>query len=227
MILIDIKKKLHGSKGIFELHIFEKIEKHQFIGLYGVSGSGKTTLLRILSGLEKPDSGKIIVDNIIWFDSSSKINLLTQKRLIGYVFQENVLFPNMNVNENLLFSLKKEQSTDLLNELISIMELKTLLNTPIQKLSGGQKQRISLARTLIQQPKLLLLDEPLSALDYEMRNKLQHYILKAHNTYGLTSVIVSHDPWELNKLATEVWKIEEGVISKKGQPALILPLQSL
>lgn len=224
MIAIDIHKKLHGSKGDFNLHVCEEIQSHQFIGLYGNSGSGKTTLLRILSGLEKPDSGTIIVNEKVWFDSTKNINLLPQKRELGYVFQENVLFPNMNVLENLEFALKKGQSKDLLEALITIMELKAFLNVPIQQLSGGQKQRVALAQTLVQKPSLLLLDEPLSALDYEMRQKLQDFITKAHNSYGLTSIMVSHDPWELSKIASEIWKINNGLITKKGNPEDVLPI---
>ena len=224
MIHINIHKKLNGSSGIFNLHINEEIKSEQFIGLYGNSGSGKTTLLRILSGLEKPDNGKISINDTVWYDSDNNINLLSQKRHIGFVFQEDVLFPNMNVLQNLEFALKKDQSKNFLNEIIDVMELQAFLNTPIQRLSGGQKQRISLARTLIQQPKLLLLDEPLSALDYEMRKKLQHFILKAHSKYKLTSIIVSHDPWELSTIASSIWKLKEGQIIEKGTPEIVLNL---
>lgn len=224
MIAIDIHKKLHGSQGDFNLHVCEEIQQHQFIGLYGNSGSGKTTLLRIISGLVKPDSGTILVNGKVWFDSANNINLLPQKRQLGYVFQENVLFPNMGVLENLVFALKKGQSKDLLTELISIMELEAFLNAPIQQLSGGQKQRVALAQTLVQKPTLLLLDEPLSALDYEMRQKLQNFIIKAHESYGLTSIMVSHDPRELRKTASQIWKIHNGLISQKGNPEEVLPV---
>ena len=227
MISIDIHKKLKGNQGSFNLEISEEIKKHDFIGLFGNSGSGKTSLLRILSGLDKPDSGKIIVNNTVWFDSNAKINLLPQKRLLGYVFQEDVLFPNMNVLENLQFASPKGNNKKALLELIDLMELNGLLKAPIQQLSGGQKQRVSLARTLVQQPKLLLLDEPLSALDYTMRIKLQEHIVKAHNTYGLTSIIVSHDPWELNNTASKIWKIENGLITKKGKPTAVLPIDNI
>lgn len=225
MISINIHKKLQGSQGVFNLHVCEEIQQYEFIGLFGNSGSGKTTLLRILSGLETPDTGSIKVNDTIWYDSDAKINMLPQKRQLGYVFQEDVLFPNMNVQQNLSFALKKSQSKELLSELIKIMELQAFLKTSVQQLSGGQKQRVSLARTLVQQPKLLLLDEPLSALDYEMRKKLQHFISKVHKTYGLTSIIVSHDPWELQKTASKIWKIQEGKIIEKGLPNEILPMK--
>ena len=224
MIQIDIQKKLQGSNGLFTLQICEQIEAHEFIGLYGNSGSGKTTLLRILSGLDNPDSGIITVNNVVWYDSENNINLPPQKRNLGFVFQQDVLFPNMTVIQNLEFALGKGQPKDLMLELIEVMELKAFLTMPIQKLSGGQKQRISLARTLVQQPKLLLLDEPLSALDFDMRKKLQYYIKKAHKNYGLTSIIVSHDPWELSKTSSIIWKLKNGQIIEKGNSKHVLPI---
>ena len=224
MISIDIHKKLHGNEGNFNLHVCEEIKPHEFIGLYGNSGSGKTTLLRILSGLEKPDSGKIVMNEKVWFDSVKTINLLPQQRQLGYMFQESVLFPNMNVYQNLEFALQKQQAKDILEELVTVMELNSLLALPIQKLSGGQKQRVALAQTLIQKPQVLLLDEPLSALDYEMRQKIQNYIINAHKDYELTSIIVSHNPWELHKTASKVWKIHNGKIIKKGLPKNVLPI---
>jgi len=224
MIQIDIQKKLQGSNGLFTLQICEQIEAREFVGLYGNSGSGKTTLLRILSGLDNPDSGIITVNNVVWYDSENNINLSPQKRNLGFVFQQDVLFPNMTVIQNLEFALGKGQPKDLMLELIEVMELKAFLTMPIQKLSGGQKQRISLARTLVQQPKLLLLDEPLSALDFDMRKKLQYYIKKAHKNYGLTSIIVSHDPWELSKTSSIIWKLKNGQIIEKGNSKDVLPI---
>lgn len=223
MISIDIKKSLHGTQGEFNLEINDFVSKHQFLGLYGKSGAGKTTLLRILSGLEQPDFGKIVVNNEVWFNSEKRINIIPQKRNIGYVFQEEVLFANMNVKENLNFALRRNENKEFLEELIQVMELETLLSLRTHQLSGGQKQRISLVRSLVQRPEILLLDEPLSALDFEMRKRLQQYILRAHKTYGLTTILVSHDPREINQMAQQVWNIENGKIIKKGTPKEVLP----
>ncbi len=225
MISINIFKALKGTQGFFDLAIDETINKSDFIGVYGKSGAGKTSLLRMLSGLDIPDKGTIIVEDTPWFDSSKRTNLPVQKRNIGYVFQEDVLFDNMTVLQNLHFALSKSNEIKLLDELIDIMELEALLNFNTYQLSGGQKQRISLARALVRQPKLLLLDEPLSALDYEMRQRLQEYIKKAHKTYQLTTLMVSHDPWELYQLVDKVWQINDGKIVKKGTPEQILPLE--
>ncbi|WP_010521105.1 ATP-binding cassette domain-containing protein [Aquimarina agarivorans] len=224
MILLTIEKKLKGAEGDFTLNIDENIVKGDFIGIYGKSGIGKTTLLQMLSGLEKPTNGRIVVDGEIWFDSSKKINIPVQKRSIGYVFQNDVLFPNMTVLQNLRFALTAHQKKYFLEELIEVMELKALLNFNSQQLSGGQKQRVSLARALVQKPKLLLLDEPLSALDIEMRQRLQQFIAKVHKKYQLTILIVSHDPLELYQLVGNVWQLNNGTISAKGTPKEVLPL---
>ena len=223
MISIDIRKKLQGSQGSFELQIKESVSTHQFLGLYGRSGAGKTTLLRIFSGLEKPDIGIIEVNNEVWFDSERKIDVIPQKRNIGYVFQEDVLFANMSVKENLNFALRSNENKEFLEDLIEVMELEGLLNLKTHQLSGGQKQRISLARSLVQRPKILLLDEPLSALDFEMRKRLQQYILKAHENYELTTILVSHDPREMSEMVQQVWNIENGKVIKKGTPKEVLP----
>ncbi len=224
MISINIHKRLKGTQGNFDLQIDEIISEGDFIGVYGKSGTGKTSLLRLLSGLDIPNEGCIKVAERVWYDSDNKINIPVQQRNIGYVFQEDVLFPNMTVLQNLRFALSKSNEIKLLDELIDIMELKELLDFNTYQLSGGQKQRVSLARALVSQPKLLLLDEPLSALDYEMRQRLQDYIKKAHKTYKLTTLMVSHDPWELYQLVNKVWEIDEGKVIRKGTPRQILPL---
>ncbi len=224
MISINIHKRLKGTQGNFDLQIDEIISEGDFIGVYGKSGTGKTSLLRLLSGLDIPNEGCIKVAERVWYDSGNKINIPVQQRNIGYVFQEDVLFPNMTVLQNLRFALSKSNEIKLLDELIDIMELKELLDFNTYQLSGGQKQRVSLARALVSQPKLLLLDEPLSALDYEMRQRLQDYIKKAHKTYKLTTLMVSHDPWELYQLVNKVWEIDEGKVIRKGTPRQILPL---
>lgn len=214
MIKLNIQKKLAGNSGNFTLNICEEIKTHSFIGIYGKSGAGKSTFFRILSGLEKPNTGYISVNNTFWFNTETRTNVPPQKRKLGYVMQQNSLFPNMNVYENLCFALQKKESKVHLNQLIEIFELENLLKLNIQKLSGGQQQRVALAQTLVQKPKILLLDEALSALDFETREKLQRYILKTHKQFGLTTLFISHNMQELQLLSTELWKIENGSISK-------------
>ena len=173
MIEIFLQKKLNASSGDMLLEVKTNIEQGQFVTLYGKSGAGKTSTLRMLAGLLKPDSGKISIHGNLLLDTSNQINLSPQKRKIGFVFQDYALFPNMTIIENLSFALNKNQDKKILDELIEIMEIGDLRNQKPHRLSGGQQQRVAVARALVQKPALLLLDEPLSALDEEMRNKIQ------------------------------------------------------
>ena len=218
MIEIDIIKPLYTADGIINLKVNKKINKGDFLTLFGKSGSGKTTLLRILAGLETPKSGKIVVDKEIWFDSSKKINLSPQKRNVGFVFQDYALFPNMSVRKNLEFALKKKNEIKKVDEILEIMEIKNLSNMKPELLSGGQKQRVALARTLMTNPKILLLDEPLSALDTTMRLKLQDELSLIHQKFNITSILVSHDISEVFKLSNRVFKINLGEIEEDGTP---------
>lgn len=218
MIEIDIIKPLYTADGIINLKVNKKINKGDFLTLFGKSGSGKTTLLRILAGLETPKSGKIVVDKEIWFDSSKKINLSPQKRNVGFVFQDYALFPNMSVKKNLEFALKNKNEIKKVDEILEIMEIKNLSNMKPELLSGGQKQRVALARTLMTNPKILLLDEPLSALDTTMRLKLQDELSLIHQKFNITSILVSHDISEVFKLSNRVFKINLGEIEEDGTP---------
>lgn len=218
MIEIDIIKPLYTADGIINLKVNKKINKGDFLTLFGKSGSGKTTLLRILAGLETPKSGKIVVDKEIWFDSSKKINLAPQKRDVGFVFQDYALFPNMSVKKNLEFALKNKNEIKKVDEILEIMEIKNLSNMKPELLSGGQKQRVALARTLMTNPKILLLDEPLSALDTTMRLKLQDELSLIHQKFNITSILVSHDISEVFKLSNRVFKINLGKIEEDGTP---------
>lgn len=218
MIEIILQKKLNASSGDMLLDIETEIEPGQFVTLYGKSGAGKTSTLRILAGLLKPDFGKISIHGNVLLNSSQNINLPPQKRKIGFVFQDYALFPNMTIFENLSFALHKKQSKKILNELIEIMEIGDLQNQKPYRLSGGQQQRVAVARALVQKPELLLLDEPLSALDEEMRNKIQKYILDVHQEYNLTTILISHDLAEVLKMSDQVLVLDHGKIIQKGNP---------
>jgi len=216
MIKLNIKKELHGSMGKMLLEVDLKINSKEFITLSGVSGSGKTTILRILAGLEEAN-GEIIVDNEIWLND--KIKKPIQKRDIGFVFQDYVLFPNLSVIENLLYVTKDKK---LAEELLDLTHMLKLRNRYPNSLSGGQKQRVSLCRALMKRPKILLLDEPLSALDPQMRVKLQNDILMLHKEFNITSIMVSHDPSEMYKLASRVLIMSNGKIVEDGKAKNIL-----
>jgi molybdate transport system ATP-binding protein len=218
MIELSIQKVLNFSNGVMPLDVQLNIKEGEFIGFYGSSGAGKTSLLRILAGLLEPDSGEIIINNTTWFSSKQSINLSPQRRQVGFVFQDYALFPNMTVKENLLFALKKGQNSNIIKELIELTELGSLQNIKPKLLSGGQQQRVALARALVQQPKLLLLDEPLSALDVTMRHQLQDYLLETHKSYGITTVLVSHDINELSRLVDKVVELKQGKVIGIHEP---------
>jgi len=212
MVLMDIKKKLFGAKGDMLLDISLNIKNGEFLVLAGESGSGKTTLLRVLAGLESA-KGKIVVDGEVWLDD--EVSLAPQKREIGFVFQDYGLFPNMSVEQNLLF-VKKD--VKLAKYLLNITELYSLKGRYPNSLSGGQKQRVAICRALMRRPKLLLMDEPLSALDPKMRQKLQKQILKLHREFNTTTIMVSHDLAEIYTLADRVAIIESGRVANIGTP---------
>ena len=206
MINIDISKTLFGVDGEMELNISLSIPSRQFLIVTGPSGSGKTTLLRVVAGLEK-SNGKIVVENEIWQDSN--IFLPPQKRGIGFLFQSYALFPNMTILEHLLFV---DSDIEFANYLLEITHLTKLKNRYPQYLSGGQKQRVALARALMKRPKLLLLDEPFSALDTNMRNHLQQEILSIHREFGTTTMMVTHNREEMEKMGDRYITIEHGKI---------------
>ncbi len=212
MININIHKQLLGSFGKMDLDVDLSIEEHSFIALTGVSGSGKTSLLRILAGLEKAD-GKISVNDEPWQDNN--FVLPPQQRGIGFVFQDYALFENMSIEKNLLYVNRDKALAKKLLEMTELYELKDRLPST---LSGGQKQRVSLCRALMNRPKLLLMDEPLSALDPHMRTKLQHDILALHKEFKTTTIMVSHDPSEAYRLADRVIVLEQGKVIQNASP---------
>jgi len=221
MIQFKAYKMLQTADGELPLDVSFSIQKGQFLAIYGNSGAGKTTLLRILAGLTQADKSAITVEDNIWDDSKKKIHLPVQKRSIGFVFQDYALFPNLTVKENLEFALQKGDDTYIISELIELMELQSLQNSKPQNLSGGQKQRVALARAIVRRPKILLLDEPLSALDDEMRFKLQDYILKIHQKYQLTTLMITHSIPEIFKLSDSVIHLDKGKVIKEGTPGSV------
>ena len=216
MIDIAINKQLHGAQEDMNLDVALTIKEGEFLALSGKSGSGKTTLLRILAGLESA-KGEISVNDEVWLNATSSLKV--QKRHIGFVFQEHALFENMSVLENLLFAADDKE---LAKHLLDITELTALKKRLPNSLSGGQKQRVSLCRAMMRRPQLLLLDEPLSALDPLMRQKLQEEILTLHREFKTTTIMVSHDPNEIYKLASRVVVLENGKIINDGKPTEVL-----
>ncbi|MFN8576466.1 MAG: ATP-binding cassette domain-containing protein [Candidatus Sericytochromatia bacterium] len=219
MIKVSLKKTLKGNNNKIDFDISFDIEDKKFIVIFGKSGAGKTSFIRMLAGLLNPDFGYISVNNNIWYDSQNKINLPTQKRKIGYVFQDYALFPNMTVRENLDFALNNKKERNYIDEILNIVNLLELSDRKPDTLSGGQKQRVALARALVRKPEILLLDEPLSSLDLEMRLKLQNELYKIHKTLNITTIMITHDIGETFRLANLVFCIDNGKIIKQGKPS--------
>lgn len=218
MIHIALQKELTAANGAMQLDVNINIEDGQLVTLYGDSGAGKTSILRMIAGLLQTDEGLITVNQKTWLDTKKGICLKPQQRKIGFVFQDYALFPNMTVKENLLFAVEKGQDKKIIKELIDIIELGGLQDRKPENLSGGQKQRVALARALVRKPEILMLDEPLSALDIKMRTKLQDYILKVHKQFNLTTLLISHEIGEVIKMSDTVFSIENGKIIRQGKP---------
>lgn len=170
----------------------------------------------MLAGLLKPDDGFIKIEDDVWFDAKHHINLAPQKRKIGFVFQDYALFPNMTVAQNIAYGLDKSDDKKIVEEWLDILDLHQMRNRKSDTLSGGQKQRVALARALLRKPTLLLLDEPLSALDHNMQQRLQDELLQMHRKFNLTTILVSHDIAEIYKLSDKIFVLENGSIQKQG-----------
>ncbi|WP_198078521.1 ATP-binding cassette domain-containing protein [Acinetobacter calcoaceticus] len=178
------------------------------IGLFGASGSGKTSILHAIAGLNTPHSGLIKIQNQTWFDSDQKINVSTQKRHVGLVFQDAQLFPHKTVKQNLLFGLKHLAHQERHFEadyIIELLKLEHLLERMPIKLSGGEKQRVALGRALLYSPKLLLLDEPLSALDAAHKAEIIPFFQKVKQEIKIPMIYVSHDIQEIKQLTETMW----------------------
>lgn len=211
----NISKEFNGNHVLNSVNI--EINKGEFFSIVGPSGCGKTTLLRIIAGLEYPDEGKIYIKN------TDSTNLPPQKRNIGIVFQNYALFPNMNVFENVAYGLqiKKESKEVIYEKVNSVLEKVSLnhkINHAVSTLSGGEQQRVSLARVIVTEPDLILFDEPLSNLDYSLRQETRNELKRLQSELGITSVYVTHDQTEALALSDRVAVLNKGIIEQTGNP---------
>ena len=177
--------------------------------------------MRLLSGLDTADQGTIKISNDYWLDTTSNLFLPIANRKIAYVFQDYGLFPNMTVFQNLQFA-KKDSNKELLQDLLQTLELKQLLQEKPTELSGGQQQRVALARAILQEPEFLFLDEPLTALDETLRNKLQNYLITLQQKYKFTVIMISHNLQEVLKIASYACVLHQGKVIQQGAPSLLL-----
>lgn len=218
MVEFSLRHQLQGAGGAIALDVRAELAAGSFAALFGPSGAGKTSVLRMLAGLLQPKEGRIAVNGVTWFDSTRGINLPPQKRPIGFVFQDYALFPNLSVRQNIGYAVAAADA-GWVDELLELTGLSALASRHPGQLSGGQKQRVALARAVARKPQLLLLDEPLSALDMELRGELQDELSALHRRLGLTTVMVSHDLGEVFKLAQHVLQIDAGRLVAAGTPA--------
>ena len=188
------------------------------VGIFGASGSGKSTLMHMLAGLLKPDSGRISLGGVTLFDSSTGINLKPEKRRIGVVFQHAHLFPHMSVRRNLLYGWRRtpEQDRHLQPEaIIEVLGLEHLLDRGVGMLSGGERQRVALARTVLTCPRLILMDEPLTGLDEELKFQIIPYLIKFFSTFDIPLLFISHALLEMRLMTEQVLVVEGGQVAKQ------------
>ena len=213
--LENITKEFDGEIILNNLTL--DIEKHKFTTLLGPSGCGKTTTLRIIAGFEMPTSGKV------YFDDVDMTNVPPYKRPVNTVFQRYALFPHMNVYENIAFGLriKKTPESEIKKKasyMLSLVNLSGYEKRSVNSLSGGQQQRVAIARALVNQPEVLLLDEPLGALDLKLRKEMQLELKSLQQQLGLTFVYVTHDQEEALTMSDRVVVMNEGIIQQQGTP---------
>lgn len=215
--LKNIVKKYDGVTILDDVSL--DIQKGEIVSILGPSGSGKTTLLNLILGITEVNSGTIC------FDGEDITNVPMEKRGFNIVFQDYALFPNLNAYENIVYGLRNKpgiSTNEEVNEFIHLLGLEEHLNKRIDQLSGGQKQRVALARTMVMKPRILLLDEPLSALDGVIKESIKSKIKEIAREFHLTTIIVTHDPEEALTLSDQVLIINEGKISQYGKPSEII-----
>jgi len=219
MIEIDIRAKL----GEFQLEVCFEVE-HGITALFGPSGSGKTSLIRIIAGLETPASGLIRISGTTLFSKSENINLPIHTRKVGYVLQEANLFPHLNVHQNLTYARwagKRNKSIDI-KDICKVLGIENLLDRMPDKLSGGERQRVAIGRALLSDPSILLLDEPLSALDHSRKQEILPFLEQIRDRFAIPMIYISHSVDEITRLADQLVVLNNGKQSTYGPIETVL-----
>ncbi|MBP3895364.1 MAG: ABC transporter ATP-binding protein, partial [Mogibacterium sp.] len=193
------------------------VDENEIVTLLGPSGCGKTTTLRIIAGFEKPDQGRV------YFDGKDITDMPANQRPVNTVFQNYALFPHMSVGENIAFSLRvkgkgEKEINDRVKKALKLVNLKGFENRRIDQLSGGQQQRIAMARAIVNEPRVLLLDEPLGALDLKLRQEMEYELVRLKNELGITFIYITHDQEEALTMSDKVVVMNEGFIQQEGSP---------
>ncbi len=219
LIRLDSLSKTFGETTVLDDFSLD-VKENEFITLLGPSGCGKTTTLRIVGGFEQPDSGKV------YFEGKDITNLPPNQRNINTVFQKYALFPHMNIGENIAFGLKIKGKTDAyikdkVKYALKLVNLSGYEKRKVDSLSGGQQQRIAIARAIVNEPKVLLLDEPLGALDLKLRQDMEYELIRLKNELGITFIYVTHDQEEALTMSDKVVVMNGGYIQQMGTPEQI------
>ncbi|MFR2404904.1 MAG: ABC transporter ATP-binding protein, partial [Eubacterium callanderi] len=215
--LRNVKKAYDGTEILKGITL--DIGKGEIVSILGPSGGGKTTLLNLILGITDIDEGQLL------YDGEDITHVPMEQRDFNIVFQDYALFPNLNAYNNIVYGLKNKpgiSTQEEVDELIDLLDLRPHLDKPIDQLSGGQKQRVALARTLVMKPKVLLLDEPLSALDGVIKESIKERIKTVAKEFDLTTIIVTHDPEEALTLSDRVLILNGGKISQYAEPQEII-----
>lgn len=207
-------------QGDFRLEIGERVQT-KVLALFGASGSGKTTVLESIAGLRRPERGWILVEGRTLYAPTEGVDLAPRLRRIGYVPQDSVLFPHMNVRKNILYGADRGNGITL-GRVLEILEIEPLLERRVASLSGGERQRVALARALMSSPRLILLDEPLAAVDLELRRRIVPCLRRIRDELGVPMVYVSHDAAEIRTIADRAIVLDRGNVIASGDPAVVL-----
>lgn len=213
MIALDLRLR----QGSFTLEVRARLEA-RITALFGPSGAGKTTVLDAIAGLRRPSEGSIVVGSRVLFDAARHIDLPAHRRHVGYVAQETALFPHMSVRKNVLYGRREGQRPEL-ETVARMLEITPLLDRRVPDLSGGERQRVALARALMSAPELLLLDEPLGAVDAERRRRILPFLERVRDELTIPVLYVTHDPSEVRQVAEHVVFLRDGRVVDAGSPA--------
>jgi molybdate transport system ATP-binding protein len=213
MLTMEVGKRL----GDFRVEAIFNVEAAKVTALFGPSGAGKTSMVNMAAGLLPPDQGMISLEGVVLFDSQKRINLPPEKRRLGYVFQDALLFPHLSVRSNLLYGQRltpRQQRWIEMSQVTELLGIGHLLDRRPARLSGGEKHRVAIGRALLTSPRLLLLDEPLASVDQERKAEVLPFIAAVTKEYGLPVLYVSHDPEEISHLADTVIIVERGRVAE-------------